>query len=121
MTRLGKGYLGFTLIEVMIVIGILGILALIAIPQFSKYRERSMDAAAKSALRNMAVAQENYYYFFNTYTANRPLLTNLNGWTVESNLIVAIKASSRSSWSATARHISSSSSFVYSSSEGGLR
>jgi type IV pilus assembly protein PilA len=105
----------------MVVIGILGILALIAIPQFSKYRERSMDAAAKSALRNLAVAQENYYYFFNTYTANRPLLSNLNGWTVESNVLVAIKAAGKSSWSATAQHISSSSSFVYSSGEGGLR
>jgi type IV pilus assembly protein PilA len=116
-----KKCMGFTLIELMIVIAIISILAAIAIPEFAKYRESSMDAAAKSALRNLAVAQENYYYFNNTYTANRGLLTSVNGWTVENNIIVSIKAADKSSWSATAWHISSSSSMIYSSSEGGLR
>ena len=121
MVRFYKGFAGFTLVEIMIVISISSVLVAVATPQFAKYREKSMDAAAKSALRNLAVAQENYYYYNNTYTANRGLITNINGWTVESNINVSIKAANKSSWSATAWHISSSSSVIYSSSEGGLR
>jgi type IV pilus assembly protein PilA len=52
---------GFTLIEIMIVIVIIGILAAIAIPQFNAYRIRSYNAIAVSDLRNSAVAQEAYF------------------------------------------------------------
>jgi type IV pilus assembly protein PilA len=58
---------GFTLIELMIVIAIIGILAAIAIPQFSAYRTRSYNSAAQSDLRNMATAQEAYYVDNSTY------------------------------------------------------
>ena len=58
---------GFTLIELMIVIAIIGILAAIAIPQFSAYRQRSYNSAAKSDLRNAATAQEAYQVDEQTY------------------------------------------------------
>lgn len=52
---------GFTLIELLIVVAIIGILAAIAIPQFSSYRVKSYNTAAASDLKNVKTALEAYY------------------------------------------------------------
>jgi type IV pilus assembly protein PilA len=61
---------GFTLIELLIVVVIIGILAAIAIPKFSKTRERAYVSAMKSDLRNLANQQELYFGQWYTYTTD---------------------------------------------------
>jgi type IV pilus assembly protein PilA len=53
MKKLQKG---FTLIELMIVVAIIGILASIAIPQFKEYTQKANDKGAQSDVRNIMVA-----------------------------------------------------------------
>jgi type IV pilus assembly protein PilA len=52
---------GFTLIELLIVVAIIGILAAIAIPQFSAYRQKAYNSASMSDLKNTKTNLESFY------------------------------------------------------------
>jgi type IV pilus assembly protein PilA len=62
-----KNEKGFTLIEIMIVIAIIGILAAIAIPQFNAYRVRAYNATTESQVKNCATAMAAFFEDNQTY------------------------------------------------------
>jgi len=64
----GNNEKGFTLIELMIVIAIIGILAAIAIPNFIQYRQRSYNSAANADAKNCYTAAQAYFIDFPTAT-----------------------------------------------------
>ncbi len=58
---------GFTLIELMIVVAIIGILAAIAIPDFMKFQARAKQSEAKTNLKAFFVAAKSYFSENNNY------------------------------------------------------
>ncbi len=74
LDRLRNGR-GFTLIELLIVVAIIGILAAVAIPQFSAYRQKGFNSAALSDLKNVKGAQEALFTDNGTYGSSQSSVT----------------------------------------------
>lgn len=64
-----KNRRGFTLVELMIVVAIIGILAMIAIPQYQKYQARARQAEARVNLASAFTALKSFQAENSTYTA----------------------------------------------------
>ena len=93
---------GFTLIELMIVIAIIGILAAIAIPNFVSYRARSYNSAAQADLKNAVTAQEAYFVDYGKYADSTTKLVT-GGWVQTASVNFATTGSS-SAYSMTSYH-----------------
>lgn len=74
---------GFTLIEIVVVVIVIGILATISFAQYTKAIERTRDEEAKAAIKVIVFAQKNYYmkhggYYSPSGTASDVNIINTN-------------------------------------------
>lgn len=70
---------GFSLVELMIVVGIIGILAAMAIPRFQKFQAKARMAEGRNMLNHIFTLEESYHLETNTYLAFGAVGANLGG------------------------------------------
>ena len=94
---------GFTLIEVLIVVVLIGVLAMVAVPRYSRTRRQAYRAQMQADLRTLVSAQESYFNEFFNYT------TDLSNLEINQTPMVTVEITevSVSGWAAKATHSAS--------------
>lgn len=91
---------GFTLVELLVVVTLIGILALISLPRFSRTREKAYRSQMQTALRTLVTAQEAYFDTYYQYSADIAGLDQ----SVTPMVALQIVEISGNGWSADATH-----------------
>ena len=90
----------FTLIELLIVVVIIGIIASIAIPKFQNTKGKANAASLRADLRNLASAQEAYFFEKSMFSTDTTLL-KMN---TSPGVVLTIIEATAAGWSAKATH-----------------
>lgn len=116
---------GYTLVEVLVVVAIIGILAAIAIPQFASYREQSYCVTIVNDLASLARHQESYYIENETYlaaTRNPDGSSNVPSQWWSPDVVVESSTGDVNGWTVAASHPNCSKGpYTYDSSGGGIQ
>ena len=100
MTRGAR--VGFTLVEIIVVVVIIGLLATIVIPKFSSSRERALVTAMKSDLRNLLTVQEGWMADSGSYATSFPTTI----WRTTTGVTGPTIALTANGWTASVGHMS---------------
>ncbi len=82
-----KASKGFTLVEIMIVVVIIGLLAAMAIPAFQKVRQSSQDKAVLNNARQLAAAADQYFLENGVSTVSQGSLVGATNYVKALNLV----------------------------------
>jgi prepilin-type N-terminal cleavage/methylation domain-containing protein len=91
---------GVTFIELLTVVVIIGLLSVFAIPRLARNKEKAILATMQSDLRNLANAEEGFYYANATYSTDQVALNV----TLTAGNVLVINEATASGWSATISH-----------------
>ncbi|HEY7685748.1 MAG TPA: prepilin-type N-terminal cleavage/methylation domain-containing protein [Gemmatimonadales bacterium] len=100
MTRRARA--GFTLVEIIVVVVIIGLLATIVIPKFSSSRERALVTAMKSDLRNLLTVQEGWMADSGSYATSFPTTI----WRTSTGVTGPTITLTANGWTASVGHMS---------------
>lgn len=112
----------FTLIELLVTMTIIGILALVAIPQYRAYRQRAYDVLARSTLQAVSLGEEAYFVDQERYlSCSNSSCLNLPGMaTVPNGVEVTVNATDDTYQATSSHQKGTGRSFEWSSENGGL-
>lgn len=91
---------GFTLMELLVVLVIIGLLASIALPRFWRAREKAYQSQMQNDLRNLATAEEAYFESHSTYTTNVTAMA----FNRSDGVTISISEATGAGWTAIASH-----------------